>query len=87
VVAFIVDALIETLLVLFNDPADHFGRNGSKFLGYRLLMTFQSLWTMLVCLGFEVAPEKKNRTGSNLANAAATRCHHARRQNAQETFL
>jgi hypothetical protein len=34
----------------------------------------QSLGTMLVYLGFEVVPEKKNRTESNLANAEATRC-------------
>jgi hypothetical protein len=41
----------------------HFGWNGSNFLGYRLLKTFQSLETMLVYLGFEVAPEKKIARG------------------------
>jgi hypothetical protein len=59
VAAFIVDALIEPLPGLFHDSAGHFGRNGSNFLRYRLLKTFQSLETMLVYLGFEVAPEKK----------------------------
>jgi hypothetical protein len=48
VAAFIVDTLIEPLPVIFHDPAGHFGRK-----------TFQSLGTMLVYLGFEVAPEKK----------------------------
>jgi hypothetical protein len=67
--------------------AVHFGRNGSNFLGYHLLKTFQSLGTVLVYLGFEVAPREKNCTGSNLVNTAATRCHHARRQHAQKTFL
>jgi hypothetical protein len=87
VAAFFVDTLIESLMVLFHDPAGHFGWNGSNFLGYRLLKTFQSLGMMLVYLGFEVASEKKNHAGSNLANAAATRCHHTRRQHAQETFI
>jgi hypothetical protein len=64
-----------------------FGRNDSNLQGFRLLKTFQSLGTMLVYLGFEVAPEKKNRTGSNLANAADTRCQHSRRKHAQGTFL
>jgi hypothetical protein len=55
----IVDTLIELLPVVFHDPTVHFGRNGSNFLSYRLLKSFQSLGTMLVYLGFEVAPEKK----------------------------
>jgi hypothetical protein len=57
--AFIVDTLIEPLPVLFHDAMGHFEQNGSNFLGYRLLKTFQNLGTMLVYLGFEVAPEKK----------------------------
>jgi hypothetical protein len=69
VAAFIVHTLIAPALAFFHGPADHFGRNGSNFLGYRLLKTFQSLGTMFLYLGFEVAPEdKKNSTGSNLAN-------------------
>jgi hypothetical protein len=59
VAAFIVHTLIEPFLVVFHDPVGHFGQNGSNFLGYRLLKSFQSLGTMLVYLGFEVAPEKK----------------------------
>jgi hypothetical protein len=50
VAAFIADALIEPLAVLFHDHAGHFGRNGRNFLGYRLV---------LVYLGFEVAADKK----------------------------
>jgi hypothetical protein len=83
VAAFTVDTLIEPLPVLFHDPAGHFGRNVSNFLGYHLIKTFQSLGMMIIYLGFEVAPEKKNHMGSNLVNVAATRCHHARRQHAQ----
>jgi hypothetical protein len=41
-----------------DDPAGHFGRNGSNSLGYRLLKTFQNLGTMLVYLDFEVVAEK-----------------------------
>jgi hypothetical protein len=59
VAAFIVDTLIEPLPVFFHHPSGHFGFNGSNFLDYRLFMTFQSLGTMLVYLGFEVAPERK----------------------------
>jgi hypothetical protein len=59
VVAFIVHTPIEPLPVLFHDPAGHIGRNGSNFLSYRLLKTFQSLGTTMVYLGFDVAPEKK----------------------------
>jgi hypothetical protein len=66
VAAFIVDTLIEPLPVLFHDPAAHFGRNGNNFLGYRLLNTFQNVGTMLVYLGFEVAPEKKKSRGVKL---------------------
>jgi hypothetical protein len=40
VAAFIVDTLIEPLLIVFHDPAGHFGRNGSNSLGYRLLKSF-----------------------------------------------
>jgi hypothetical protein len=83
--AYIVDTLIAPLSILFHDPADHFGRNGSNFLGYRLLKTFQSLQTMSVYLSFEVTPEKKSHS-VKLANTAATRCHHTRRQHAQEFF-
>jgi hypothetical protein len=68
-----VAALCDTLPVLFRDPACHFGRNGSKFLGYRLLKTSQSLGTVLVYLGFEIAPEKKKSR--------------ARRQHAREKFI
>jgi hypothetical protein len=56
----IVDTLIEPLPVVFHDPAGHFGRNGSNFLGYRLLKSSQRLGMMLIYLGFEVAPEKKS---------------------------
>jgi hypothetical protein len=63
VATFIVDTLVEPLPVLFHDPAGHFGWNGSNFLGYLLLKTFQSLGTMLVYLGFEVAPETKIAQG------------------------
>jgi hypothetical protein len=63
VAAFIFDTLIGPLPILFHDPASHFGRNGSNFLGYRLLKTFQSLETTLVYLGFEVAPENKIERG------------------------
>jgi hypothetical protein len=48
VAAFIIDTLIEPLPVLFHDPASHFQRNASNFLGNRLLKTFLSLGTMLV---------------------------------------
>jgi hypothetical protein len=68
----IVDTLTEPLPVLFHDPADHFEQIGSNFLGYRLLKTLQSLGMMLVYLGFEVTPEKKNHMGSNLVITAAT---------------
>jgi hypothetical protein len=89
VAAFIVDTLLEPLPVVFHVAAGHFEWNNSEFLSYRLLKSFQSLGAMLVYLGFKVAPEKKkeNRTESSLGNAAANRCHHARRQYAQETFL
>jgi hypothetical protein len=60
VAAFIVDTLIEPLAVLFHDPAGHFGRNGNNFLGYRLRKTVQSLGTMLVYPGIQVA-SKKNK--------------------------
>jgi hypothetical protein len=63
VAAFIVGTLIEPLPVLFHGPAGHFGRNGSNFLDYRLLKTFQSFGPMLVYLGFEVVPEKKIARG------------------------
>jgi hypothetical protein len=63
VAAFIVDTLIEPLPIVFHDPAGHFGQNGSNLLGYRLLKSFQILGTMLVYLGFEVAPEKKIAPG------------------------
>jgi hypothetical protein len=46
VLAFIVNTLIEPLPVVFHDPAGHFGQNGSRFLGYRLPKSFQSLGTM-----------------------------------------
>jgi hypothetical protein len=59
VMASIATTLTEPLPVLFHDPAGHFGRNGSNFLGYRLLKTFQSLGTMLLYLDFEVVSEKK----------------------------
>jgi hypothetical protein len=49
-----VAAFIEPLPVLFHETAGHFGRNGSNFLGYRLLKTFQSLGTMFVYQAFEV---------------------------------
>jgi hypothetical protein len=80
VAVFIADTLIEPLPVPFQDPAGHFGRNGSNFLDYRLLKTFQSLGTMLVYLGFEIASEEKIARGGR-------QCHHAKRQHAQETFL
>jgi hypothetical protein len=60
VAGFIADTLNEPLPVLLHDPTGHFGRNGSNFLGYRLIKTFQSLGTMLVYLGFEVALRKKS---------------------------
>jgi hypothetical protein len=63
VAVFTVDTLIELLPVLIHDPAGHFVRKGSNFLGYRLLKTFQSLGTMLVYLCFQVAPEKKIARG------------------------
>jgi hypothetical protein len=63
VTAFIVNILIEPLPVLFHEPAGYFGWNGSSFLSYRLLKTFQSLGTMLVYLGFEVVPGKKITQG------------------------
>jgi hypothetical protein len=63
VMAFIVNTLTEPLPVVFHDPVGHFRWNGSNFLCYRLLMGFQSLGTMLVYLGFEVAPEKKIARG------------------------
>jgi hypothetical protein len=58
--AFIVDKLLELLPIVFHDPAGHFERNGSNFLGYHLLKSFQSLGTMLVYLSFEVTPEKNS---------------------------
>jgi hypothetical protein len=58
VATFIVDTMIEPLPILLHDPAGNFGRNGSNFLGYRLLKTLQSLGTLLVYLDFEVASEK-----------------------------
>jgi hypothetical protein len=79
VTAFIAYTLTELLPVLFHDPAGHFGRNGSNFLGYRLLKTFQSLGTMSVYLGFEVASEKKIARGQIRRKR--------RLLDAQETFL
>jgi hypothetical protein len=63
VAAFIVNTLIEPLPVVFHDPVEHFGQNGSNFLGYRLPKSFQGLGMILVYLGFEVAPEKKKSHG------------------------
>ena len=59
VAASIVDMLTDPLSVVFDDVASHFRQNGSNFLNYHLLNSFQSLGTMLVYLGFEVASEKK----------------------------
>jgi hypothetical protein len=86
VAAFTVDSLIEPLPVLFHDPAGHFGRNGSNFLRYHLLKTFQSLGTMMVYLDIEVAPEKKSH-GVKSGECGGHLMSLRKETHAQETFL
>lgn len=47
-------------------PMGHFGRDGRNFLDYYLLVSAPAVWRHFT---FEIAPEKKNPTDSNLANA------------------
>jgi hypothetical protein len=72
-VAFIVNTLIEPLLAIFHDPAGHFGQNGSNFLGYRLLKTFQSLGTMLTSSSSKKVrtPHTKLKNGTPHSNLGA----------------
>jgi len=50
---------VASLSVIVHDLENHFRCNGSNFLSYRLLRSFQSLGTLFVNLCLEVAPEKK----------------------------
>lgn len=73
IVVFIVDTLIEPILVVFHNPTDHFGKDGSNFQGYRFFWSFKSLEKVYWVL----CPREKNYMGKELSNAVVIQCHPA----------